>query len=125
MRNRPSSLTAALAALLCASTIETATASCGLCAREVHLTPALARCLVERYATLATRDDGAIAIDLSECEQDRGIIEPLPGPSGRVAVEPDLRFMLSRPQLDCLKSRIEEPGTVRLPLTRIDLSECR
>lgn len=127
MRNRHQAFAAALAAMLCASTSGVAAASCSLCAREVHLTPALARCLIERYSTLATRDSSAIAIavDLSSCEQDRGIVEPLPMPGGRESAEPDLRFMVSRPQLECLKTRIEEPGTVRPPLTRIDLSACR
>lgn len=127
MPNKHSARIAAMAALLYVAGVAHASASCGLCAREVHLTPALARCLMERYATLATRDEGAIAIDLTTCEQDRGIgiVEPLPGPGGRIAAEPDMRFMVSRPQLECLKTRLEEPGAVHPPLTRIDLSACR
>ncbi|MVA96785.1 hypothetical protein GN330_05930 [Nitratireductor sp. CAU 1489] len=96
---------------------------CGLCAAAVAINPPLAQCLLDRYATLATSGNGVIAVDLSDCETERGIVEALPAVGGEPD-EPDLKFMLSRPQLDCLKSRLEEPGLVRDPVTRIDLDTC-
>ena len=98
--------------------------TCGLCASVVVISPHLAQCLLSQYDALATDDDGgAIAIDLTGCEQDRGIVEALPSLSA-LAPEPDLQFFVSRRQLDCLKTRIEAPGSVEPPVSTIDLSTC-
>lgn len=98
--------------------------SCGLCARQVVINPSLAACLLRDYEVLATADDdGAIAVDLTDCEQSRGIVEALPSAAASPP-EPDLRFLVSRGQLDCLKRTIERPGTVVDPVTTIDLSAC-
>ncbi|WP_187969903.1 hypothetical protein [Aquibium microcysteis] len=99
--------------------------TCGLCASEVVISPPLAACLLSQYEVLATGDDGgAIAVDLSECEQERGIIEALPSLTA-APPEPDLQFFLSRRQLDCLKTRLETPGAVEPPVSTIDLRACR
>ncbi|MDN2582320.1 hypothetical protein [Aquibium sp. ELW1220] len=99
--------------------------SCGLCASEVVISPPLATCLLSQYEVLATGDDGgAIAVDLSECEQERGIIEALPSLTA-APPEPDLQFFLSRRQLDCLKTRLETPGAVEPPVSVIDLRSCQ
>lgn len=99
-------------------------ATCGLCASEVVISPSLATCLLSQYEILATGDDGgAIAVDLSDCEQERGIIEALPS-LGAAPPEPDLQFLVSRRQLDCLKTRLETPGTVEPPVSTIDLRSC-
>ncbi len=114
---------AALLAGLFAVAPAPAAEPCGLCAAAVAINPPLAQCLLDRYATLATSGNGVIAVDLSDCETERGIVEALPAVGGEPD-EPDLKFILSRPQLDCLKSRLEEPGLVRDPVTRIDLGTC-
>ncbi|WP_238719910.1 hypothetical protein [Nitratireductor alexandrii] len=114
---------AALLAGLFAVAPAPAAEPCGLCAVAVAINPPLAQCLLDRYATLATSGNGVIAVDLSDCETERGIVEALPAVGGEPD-EPDLKFILSRPQLDCLKSRLEEPGLVRDPVTRIDLGTC-
>lgn len=97
--------------------------TCGLCAREIVTNSELAQCLLQRYPALSSRAEGAIAVDLSDCERGRGIIEALPR-AGVVVDEPDLRFMLSRDQLDCLKRKLEAPGVVLDPTVRIDLGVC-
>ena len=113
--------------LVAAMALGTASAgeTCGLCASEVVISPPLATCLLSQYEVLATGDDGgAIAIDLSECEQERGIIEALPSLTAATP-EPDLQFFVSRRQLDCLKTRLEMPGAVQSPVSTIDLRSCQ
>jgi hypothetical protein len=117
-----------IAAGLVAGTIALGSASaqgtCGLCASEVVISPPLAACLLSQYEVLATGDDGgAIAIDLTGCEQERGIIAALPSLTA-APPEPDLQFFVSRRQLDCLKTRLEVPGSVEPPVSTIDLRNC-
>lgn len=97
--------------------------ACGLCAETVVLNSELASCFLENYDQLAKEDGTAIAVDLSTCGS-RGIVEALPTPDG-AAVEPDTQFMISRPQLDCLKKKLQEPGLVLDPSARIELDSCR
>lgn len=118
-----------IAAGLVAGTVALGSASaegsCGLCATEVVISPPLAACLLSQYDVLATGDDGgAIAVDLTDCEQERGIVEALPSLSA-LPPEPDLQFLVSRRQLDCLKSRLETPGAVEPPVSTIDLRNCQ
>ena len=96
---------------------------CGLCARAVVTNSSLARCFLERYETFAGRGNGAIAIDLSDCETDRGIVAALPAPV-QAEERPDTEFIVSRPQLLCLKRKLEEPGLTLDPALRIDLDRC-
>lgn len=97
--------------------------TCGLCAKEVLLNAELAKCLLGQYASLSQRSAGAIAVDLTGCETSRGIVDALPSVTPAVE-EPDLQFIVSRTQLECLKSRLEVPGLVQDPLTKIDLRTC-
>ena len=114
-------LVAAIVALGSAS----AEGPCGLCASEVVISPPLAACLLSQYDMLATGDDGgAIAVDLSGCEQERGIVAALPSLTA-APPEPDLQFLVSRRQLDCLKTRLETPGAVEPPVSTIDLRSCQ
>lgn len=125
MERRSQLLSAAMAMVLTVAAVPALSVEpCGLCAREVAINPLLAACLLERYAVLATRGNGVIAVDLSDCERDRGIVASLPSVGQSTDDEPDLQFMLSRAQLDCLKIQLEKPGLVRDPLTRIDLGGC-
>jgi len=97
--------------------------SCGLCDKEIITNSDLATCFLEEYQRLAAESDGAIVVDLSECPQSRGVVEPLPSPN-IVPEEPDVKFMVSRAQLACLKQKLEEPGLVLDPSAKIDLDSC-
>jgi hypothetical protein len=117
-------LAAGLVAVTLAHGTALAEGACGLCAREIVISPPLAACLLSQYEVLATGDDGgAIAVDLTGCEQERGIIEALPSLAA-APPEPDLQFFVSRRQLDCLKTRLEAPGGVEPPVSTIDLGSC-
>ncbi len=97
---------------------------CGLCARSVVVNSALATCFLEKYAELSSRPAGAVAIDLDDCEEERGVVAALRGPQAQAAEAPSRRFILSLPQLSCLKRKLEEPGMVLDPSARIDLESC-
>jgi hypothetical protein len=96
---------------------------CGLCPTAIVTNSALASCFLDEYQQLAKDNDGAVAVDLSNCETYRGVIEPLPMP-GVTVLEPDVQFMLTRAQLDCLKGKLEEPGLELDPSKRIELDRC-
>lgn len=114
-------LVAMVAAL--ATTTVRAEDACGLCDRDVVINSDLATCFLGEYQSLAARNGAAIVVDLSECEASRGVVEALAGP--RVGEEePSLKFMLSKTQLACLKSKLEEPGLVLDPSARISLDSC-
>lgn len=101
--------------------------SCGTCDKEIVTTQELADCFLEHYDQLAGNGDGAILIDLSACPQSRGVVEALAGPatgSNEPVVEPSLRFMLSRTQLDCLKRKLEDPSAKLDPSAKIELESC-
>lgn len=95
---------------------------CGLCAKEIITNSELASCFLDQYDQIATGKSTAVAVDLSNCDQ-RGVVEALPAPT-KAVVEPDVQFMISRQQLDCLKQKLEEPGLVLDPSAKIDLSRC-
>ena len=99
-------------------------AECGLCAKSVVVNSALASCFLERYPELSSRPNGAVAIDLADCEQERGVVAALRGPEAQATETPSLRFILSLSQLGCLKRKLEEPGVALDPLLRIDLGSC-
>lgn len=100
-----------------------AAAPCGLCDREVVMNSALAACFLEAYPALAGRTGGAVVVDLSACEQSRGIVDALrmPGSGPR---EPDVSFVLTPGQLGCLKARLEQPGLNLDPAATIPLDSC-
>ena len=95
---------------------------CGLCAKEIITNSELATCFLDQYDQIAKSKSEAVAVDLSDCTS-RGVVEPLPSPT-KAIVEPDVQFMISRQQLDCLKQKLEEPGLVLDPSAKIDLGRC-
>lgn len=103
------------------------TAECGLCAKAVVVTPELATCFLEKYPQLSSRANSAVAIDLADCpqEEERAVVPALRGPQAAPTEAPSLRFILSLPQLACLKRKLEEPGLVLDPSARIDLEACQ
>lgn len=117
----------AAALLTVAMSASSAQASCGLCEDEVVINSALASCFLQRYEELDQEEGAAVAVDLSDCPADatdRGVVEALPGPGVGMEEEPDLKFLVSPAQLDCLKAKLEEPGLVLDPQARIDLGAC-
>ena len=96
--------------------------ACGLCDDKVVINSDLAGCFLEEYGTLAQRSSGAIVVDLSDCAS-RGVVEALAPPT-LIGEEPDVKFMVSRTQLDCLKRKLEEPGVVLDPTATIELDQC-
>ena len=97
--------------------------TCGLCAKQIVTNSELASCFLDQYDQIAKTGNEAVVVDLSSCAS-RGVVEPLPSPN-KAAVEPDVQFMISRPQLDCLKKKLEAPGIVLDPSATIDLDSCR
>ena len=113
-----------LAAVLAAGlAVGTAQAACGLCASSVTTNTDLAACFLDRFDDYAARDGQAVAVDLEDCETERGVVEALAGPTGS-QVEPDLRFILSKAQLACFKERIEDPDIELDPAAVIRLDDC-
>lgn len=112
-----------LAATLAAAQGGVAWADCGLCARTVVVNSQLATCFLDKYPQLAARDGGAVAVDLEDCEQERGVIAPLRGPQAR-PMQPSMKFMLSPEQLFCLKQKLEQPDLALDPAVEIDLGAC-
>lgn len=96
---------------------------CALCSKEIVTNSDLATCFLSDYQRYADKQTGAVMVDLTGCETSRGVVEALAMPMA-AAVEPDLQFMLSRSQLDCLKRKLEEPGLALDPSARIDLDLC-
>lgn len=96
---------------------------CGICAKEVVLNGDLATCFLQEFPALAERQAQAVAVDLSHCNS-RGVVEALPSPDPD-GEEPDTKFMLTRDQLSCLKSKLEDPDLVLDPAARIELGDCR
>lgn len=109
-------------AVLFSSSAALAEEPCGLCAREIVTNSTLAGCFLDEYETFARKANGAVVVDLSNCAS-RGVVEALPSPS-KAPAEPDVQFMLSRAQLDCLKKKLEEPGLVLDPSATIELEAC-
>lgn len=101
---------------------------CGLCNTTIVLNSELATCFLSDYDALAAKAGTAVVVDLSGCDtSSRGIAEALPmpvSPPSATALEPDLEFMVSREQLDCVKQKLEEPGLVLDPYLKIDLASC-
>jgi hypothetical protein len=114
--------TALLAGLVLASTAG-AEDPCGLCDREIVINSALATCFLDHYQQFADRANGAIVVDLTDCEEARGVVEPLATPGAEVE-EPDVQFMLTKLQLNCLKAKLEQPDIKLDPSARIELDSC-
>jgi len=97
--------------------------ACGLCEKEITTNADLAQCFLDEYDTLAGQAGAEVVVDLNNCEASRGVVEALPTPNAGTAA-PDLEFMISRSQLDCLKRKLEEPGLVLDPSVTISLDSC-
>lgn len=100
---------------------------CGICDEQVVTNSALAKCFLDEYPALAGQAKSTVVVDLSACDQaaeeERSIITPLGG-TGAPASEPSVTFMVTRSQLDCLKSKLEEPGLALDPSATIELGVC-
>lgn len=100
-------------------------AACGLCNTDVVMTSELADCFLKDFQTFAAESGEIVVVDLTACETSRGGLEALPGPTpSETTREPDKQFMIPHAQLDCLKKKLEEPGLVLDPATRIELASC-
>lgn len=96
---------------------------CGLCDSEIVINSALATCFLENFQQYADKANGAVIVDLTGCEQDRSVVEPLAMP-GAATEEPDTQFMVTKAQLDCLKAQLEQPDVKLDPSARIELGSC-
>lgn len=122
-RRRPG--VAVLAAVLAlASGQALAAEACALCSTAIITNSGLASCFLEKFSDLSRKGGAAVAVNLSDCSADRGIVDALPTLGANPAPEPDTEFLLTRAQLDCLKAKLEEPGLVLDPQARIDLGTC-
>lgn len=83
----------------------------------------LASCFLDAFPGLEGKAGTAIVVDLSACEQSRGIVDALRMP-GTSALEPDVQFILTPEQLSCLKVRLEQPDLVLDPTATINLDSC-
>ncbi len=101
-----------------------ATDPCGLCDETIVTNSALAQCFLDEYPFLAGKANGAIVVDLSKCETERGIVAPL-GTPGLKAPEPDVTFMVTPTQLRCLKTKLEEKDIELDPSATIELGNCQ
>lgn len=97
--------------------------ACGLCAKQIVTNSELASCFLDQYDQIAKSSSDAVVVDLSSCAS-RGVVEALPSPNKAVQ-QPDVQFMISRPQLDCLKKQLEAPGIVLDPSATIKLDSCQ
>ena len=114
--------TAGLAAGLLLAANASADETCGLCVKQVVTNSELATCFLDQYDQIAKTGSTAVVVDLSNCAS-RGVVEPLPSPN-KATAEPDVQFMISRTQLDCLKKKLEAPGIVLDPSATIQLDSC-
>lgn len=104
--------------------VPAAQAECGLCASSVVVNSTLANCFLEKFPEISARAGEAVAIDLGDCEQERGVVAALRGPQVPATEAPSLRFILSPAQIACLKQKLEQPGVVLDPALKIDLGAC-
>jgi len=121
--DQPAKTVAIVVAAMFSISSAAAGATCGICDTEIVINSELASCFLEQYDKLAKLDEQAIVVDLSNCAESRGIVEALP--SADLAVEePDTEFMISHPQLECLKKKLEQPDLDLDPSATIDLASC-
>ena len=99
---------------------------CGLCDETIVTNSALAQCFLDEYPFLAGKAGGPIVVDLSACEQQRSIVPPL-GSSGEQVPEPEpsVQFVVTRTQLECLKTRLEQKDVELDPSATIELDTCQ
>jgi hypothetical protein len=121
--DRPAKTISIVVAAVFSISSAAAGATCGICDTEIVINSELASCFLEQYDQLAKLDEPAIVVDLSDCAESRGIVEPLPSANLTVD-EPDTEFMISRTQLECLKKKLEQPDLELDPSATIDLASC-
>ena len=97
---------------------------CGLCDEKIVTNSVLAQCFLDEYPFLAGKSESAIVVDLSKCEQERSIVPPLAAP-GQEVLAPSVTFMLTKPQLDCLKTKLETEDIELDPSATIELGSCQ
>jgi hypothetical protein len=113
---------AGLAASLFLIANASADEACGLCVKQIVTNSELATCFLDQYDQISKAGSGAVVVDLSNCAS-RGVVEALPSPN-KGSAEPDVQFMVSRLQLECLKKKLEAPGIVLDPSATIELDSC-
>ncbi|QPC90840.1 hypothetical protein [Mesorhizobium sp. INR15] len=113
---------AGLAGGLFLITSASADEACGLCVKQIVINSELATCFLDQYDQIAGTGKDAVVVDLSNCAS-RGVVEALPSPN-KIQTEPDVQFMISRLQLQCLKKKLEAPGIVLDPSATIELDSC-
>lgn len=113
---------ALIAALLFAGSAFAA-GPCGICDDRIVTNSALAQCFLDEYPFLIDRTASAIVVDLSACEQERSIVAPLASPDAQ-DIEPDVTFVVTKTQLDCLKGKLEQEGLKLDPFATIELDRC-
>jgi len=124
MKGRSLAAAAGLLAGLAAVAGAYAEEPCGLCDEQIVTNSALAQCFLDEYPSLAGKAKDAIVVDLSKCEQDRGIVPSL-GMPGQQAVEPSVTFVVTPTQLDCLKTKLERKDIELDPSATIELGSCQ
>src|SRR5262245_33484041 len=97
---------------------------CGLCDEQIVTNSVLAQCFLDEYPSLAGKAKDAIVVDLSKCEQERGIVPSLAMP-GQQAAEPSVTFVVTPTQLDCLKTKLEKDDIELDPSATIELGSCQ
>ncbi|MBO6727133.1 MAG: hypothetical protein JJ911_15870 [Rhizobiaceae bacterium] len=117
-------IAATLSLMIAAAQAGAAEQACGLCAKSVVINSALASCFLEQYPLLESRSTATVAINLEDCEEERGVVAALRGPSAEAAPPPSRKFFLSLSQLVCLKRKLEDPETELDPSAQIDLGDC-
>jgi hypothetical protein len=120
---RPARMMSVVVATLLAVSSGAAGAACALCDTEVVMNPDLAACFLEQYEKLAKDGASTIVVDLSDCAESRGLVAGLPV-VGSGEDEPDIEFVVSRDQLDCLRQKLQDPALELDPSAKIDLTTC-
>lgn len=105
------------------ATAASATESCPACARSVVTNSSLADCFLGNYQRFESARRDNILVDLSDCPADRSIVNPFRMPAPGLE-EPDLRFMVTRGQLACLREKLAYPDAPLDPAARIELEDC-
>lgn len=124
MKGRSFAAVAGLWAGLAAVSGAYGTEPCGLCDEKIVTNSVLAQCFLDEYPFLAGKAEGAIVVDLSKCEQERGIVPSLAMP-GQQAPEPSVTFVVTPTQLDCLKTKLERDDIELDPSATIELGSCQ
>lgn len=104
--------------------VPAARADCVICANSIVMNEDLADCFLQKYADPASISGDTVAVDLSRCEKSRSVVLALPEPKAAVE-EPDIKFLLSRGQVECLKDKLQSDEIDLDPSARIDLGTCR